>query len=118
MLLRNLVREKLLSNPSSSEPELSKALFFNILPAKSFLAVFYPDFFRGHGTNSSVLKDLEITSGIFPRGGSVGQNRLPAGPMGGIVFAHRWERHSSLVRRGPKDFPRLCGNRDGLKMAA
>src|SRR5216684_5457912 len=65
MLLRQILSEKLLSTPPSSKFDSRNTPFFNILRANSFLAIFYPDFFRHHDANPCILKDLETRSGIF-----------------------------------------------------
>jgi hypothetical protein len=39
--------------------------FFNILCANPSVAIFYADFFRRHGANPSLIKDLEVRSGFF-----------------------------------------------------
>ena len=71
MLLSDLLIEKPVSGPATIETGRPKAFFFNILRANYFLPIFYLDFLRRPAANSSVLKDLEIQSGIFFCSGSI-----------------------------------------------
>ena len=65
MLFSNFLFEALPYIPPAPVSELPKSLFNNILRANSFFAIFYEDFLRIPRANSSVLKDLEIQSGLF-----------------------------------------------------
>src|SRR5229473_2227467 len=65
MLLRNQIFEQLLSTPPGTEFDIRNTPFFNILCANPSLAIFYADFFRLHGANSSLVKDLEAQSEYF-----------------------------------------------------
>src|SRR5258706_16443375 len=64
MLLRQ-ISEKLLSTPAATKFNIRNTPCFYILCANPSLAVFYADFFRHHDANPSILKDLELRSGIF-----------------------------------------------------
>src|SRR5258706_15275332 len=64
MLLRQTISEKLVSTLHGAKFDIRNTLFFNILSANSFLAIFYGDSLRHHDANSSILKDLETRSGI------------------------------------------------------
>jgi hypothetical protein len=65
MLLRQIISEKLLATPAGTKFDIRNTLFFNILCANPLLARFYADFFRRHGANPSIIKDLETRSAIF-----------------------------------------------------
>jgi hypothetical protein len=65
MLLRQILLEKLLATPAGTKFDIRNTLFFNILCANPLLARFYADFFRRHGANSSIIKDLEARSANF-----------------------------------------------------
>jgi hypothetical protein len=65
MLLREIISEKPLATPAGTEFDVRNTLFFNILCANPLLARFYADFFRRHGANSSIIKDLETRSANF-----------------------------------------------------
>jgi hypothetical protein len=65
MLLRQIISGKLFGTPAGIQFDVRNTLFSNILRANSFLAIFCADFFRHHGANSSILKDLEVRSGLF-----------------------------------------------------
>src|SRR5882762_3658886 len=65
MLLRQIISEKLLATPPGTAFGVSNAPFFNILCANRSPAIFCADFFRHCGANSSIVKDLEVQSGLF-----------------------------------------------------
>jgi hypothetical protein len=65
MLLREFILEKLFSIPAGLSSDPRNTPFFNILCANPSMARFYADFFRRHGANPSLIKDLEVRSGIF-----------------------------------------------------
>jgi hypothetical protein len=65
MLLREIISEKLLATPAGTKFDVRNTLFFNILRANPLLARFYADFFRRHGANPSLIKDLETRSADF-----------------------------------------------------
>ncbi len=65
MLLRQIISEKLFATPAGTEFDVRNTLFFNILAANPLLARFYADFFRRHGANPSLIKDLETRSANF-----------------------------------------------------
>src|ERR1700688_130822 len=65
MFLRHFLLDLLFSTPAGQPFDLRNTLFFNILCANPSLAIFYADFFRRHGANPSLIKDLEARSGIF-----------------------------------------------------
>ena len=65
MLLRQIISEKLLATPAGTKFDVRNTLFFNILAANPLLARFYADFFRRHGANPSLIKDLETRSADF-----------------------------------------------------
>jgi hypothetical protein len=65
MLLPQTISEKLLATPANTEFDIRNTLFFRILRANPLLARFYADFFRRHGANPSLIKDLETRSQIF-----------------------------------------------------
>jgi hypothetical protein len=64
-MLSNLLFEALPSTPPAAVSEPPKSFFNNILRVDPFFAIFYEDFRRIPRANSSVLKDLEIQSGLF-----------------------------------------------------
>jgi hypothetical protein len=83
MPFREIIFEKLFATPAGTEFDLRNTLFFNILCANPSLAIFYADFFRRHGANSSLIKDLEVRSGIFLNPDHSTKNDLtPAPPKG------------------------------------
>jgi hypothetical protein len=65
MLLRQILFEKLFATPAGTEFDLRNTLFFKILRANPLLARFYADYFRRHGANPSLIKDLETLSEKF-----------------------------------------------------
>src|ERR1700692_4403577 len=65
MFLRHFLLDLLFSTPAGQPFDVRNTLFFNILCANPSLAIFYADFFRRHGANPSLIKDLETRSGIF-----------------------------------------------------
>src|SRR6266851_4827108 len=65
MLLRQIISQKLFATPAGTEFDVRNTLFFNILAANPLLARFYADFFRRHGANPSLIKDLETRSANF-----------------------------------------------------
>ena len=65
MLLHQIISEKLLATPVGTAFGVSNTPFFNILCVNSSPAIFYADFFRHRGANSSIVKDLEVQSGLF-----------------------------------------------------
>src|ERR1700719_1449879 len=65
MLLREIISQKLFATPDHTKFDLRNTLFFNILCANPLLAIFYADFFRRHGANPSLIKDLETRSAKF-----------------------------------------------------
>ena len=65
MFIRNLIRELLFATPEGTEFDIRNTQFFNILCANPSMARYYAEFFRRHGANSSIIRDLEIQSGIF-----------------------------------------------------
>jgi hypothetical protein len=65
MLLREIISRKLFATPDRTEFDVRNTLFFNILCANPLLAIFYADFFRRHGANPSLIKDLETRSAKF-----------------------------------------------------
>ena len=65
MLLREIISEKLLATPAGTKFDVRNTLFFNILAANPLLARFYADFFRRHGANPTIIKDLETRSANF-----------------------------------------------------
>jgi hypothetical protein len=65
MLLREIISEKLFATPAGTRFDIRNTLFFNILRANPLLARFYADFFRRHGANPSLIKDLETRSANF-----------------------------------------------------
>ena len=65
MLLRESISQKLLATPAGTEFDISNTPFFNILCANPSLAIFYADFFRRHGANPGLIKDLETRSANF-----------------------------------------------------
>jgi hypothetical protein len=65
MLLREIILEKLFATPAGTNFDIRNTLFFNILRANPLLARFYADFFRRHGANPSIIKDLETRSAKF-----------------------------------------------------
>src|SRR5882757_5386776 len=65
MLLRNLLLKLLFSTPAGQPFDLRNTQFFNILRANPSFATFYADFFRRHGANPSLIKDLETQSANF-----------------------------------------------------
>ena len=65
MLLRDIISQKLFATPAGTQFDIRNTLFFKILQANPLLSGFYADFFRRHGANPSLIKDLEVRSGIF-----------------------------------------------------
>jgi hypothetical protein len=65
MLLRQIILDKLLATPTNTKFDIRNTLFFSILRANPSLARFYADLFRRHGTNPSIIKDLETRSTNF-----------------------------------------------------
>src|SRR5260370_15222374 len=65
MLLRKITSQKLLAAPAGIQFDIRNTLFFKILRASPLLARFYADFFRRHGANPSLIKDLETRSPNF-----------------------------------------------------
>src|ERR1700722_5928518 len=65
MLLREIILKQLLTIPAGQEFDFRNTPFFNILRANPSLAIFYADYFRRHGTNSSIIRDLETQSRKF-----------------------------------------------------
>jgi hypothetical protein len=62
MLLREIISQKLFATPANTQFDIRNTLFFKILRANPLLARFYADFFRRHGANPSLIKDLESCS--------------------------------------------------------
>src|SRR5216683_1908851 len=65
MLLRQIISQKLFATPAGTKFDVRNTLFFNILAANPLLARFYADFFRRHGANPTIIKDLETRSANF-----------------------------------------------------
>jgi hypothetical protein len=65
MLLPQIISQKLFAIPAGTGFDIRNTLFFKILRANPLLARFYADFFRRHGANPSIIKDLETRSAIF-----------------------------------------------------
>src|ERR1700676_2791101 len=65
MSFREIILEQLFSTPADTDFNLRNTLFFNILCKNPSLAIIYADFFRRHGANPILIKDLEVRSGIF-----------------------------------------------------
>lgn len=65
MLLRDIISQKLFATPAGTQFDLRNTLFFKILQANPLLSRFYADFFRRHGANPSIIKDLETRSPNF-----------------------------------------------------
>jgi hypothetical protein len=65
MLLRQIISEKPFATLAGTEFDIRNTPCFNILRTNSFLTIFYGYFFRHHDANPSILKDLELRSGIF-----------------------------------------------------
>jgi hypothetical protein len=65
MLLREIVFKQLLATPAGQKSDFRNTPFFNILRANPSLAIFYADYFRRHGANSSLIRDLETRSAKF-----------------------------------------------------
>jgi hypothetical protein len=65
MLLQEIISKKLFETPAGTQFDLRNTLFFKILQANPLLSRFYADFFRRHGANPSLIKDLETQSPDF-----------------------------------------------------
>src|ERR1700683_289798 len=65
MLLQEIISKKLFETPAGTQFDLRNTLFFRILQANPLLSRFYADFFRRHGANPSIIKDLETRSPNF-----------------------------------------------------
>jgi len=65
MLLRQIISQKLFATPAGTKFDICNTLFFKILRANPLLARFYADFFRRHGANPTIIKDLETRSANF-----------------------------------------------------
>jgi hypothetical protein len=65
MLPREIISQKLFATPANTKFDIRNTLFFKILRANPLLARFYADFFRRHGANPSIIKDLETRSPNF-----------------------------------------------------
>jgi hypothetical protein len=65
MLLRQIILKLLFATPAGAPFDIRKTPFFSILCANPSVARFYPNLFRAHGANSSLIKDLETRSGKF-----------------------------------------------------
>src|ERR1700734_1204351 len=65
MLLQEIISKKLFETPAGTQLDLCTTLFFKILQANPLLSRFYADFFRRHGANPSLIKDLETRSPKF-----------------------------------------------------
>jgi hypothetical protein len=90
MLLRQIILEQLFSTPAGTDFDVRNTLFFNILRANPSLAIFYADFFRRHGANSNLLKDLEVRSGIvFDSDRSAKNHRTPQNGKGPTMSINR-----------------------------
>ena len=87
MLLREIIFEKLLETPAGTKFDIRNTLFFNILCANPLLARFYADFFRRHGANPSIIKDLETRSADFSSSDQSTTNRTPEPVKGSTTMA-------------------------------
>jgi hypothetical protein len=86
MLLKKIILELLFSVPAGTKFDLHNTSFFSILQANPSLAVFYGDFCRRHRFNSSILKDLEVKSGIIFNPDQSPENpRTPANQKGSTM---------------------------------
>src|SRR5580700_2739673 len=65
MLLPQIISQKLFAIPAGTGFDIRNTLFFKILQANPLLSRFYADFFRRHGANPSLIKDLETRSPKF-----------------------------------------------------
>ena len=65
MLLQDIISQKLFATPAGTQFDIRNTLFFKILQANPLLSRFYADFFRRHGANPSIIKDLETRSSNF-----------------------------------------------------
>jgi len=72
-----IISEKLATTPAGVEFDIRNTPFFNIFPGNPSIAIFCADFFRRRGANSSILKDLEVRSGLFFTPRSI--HRKPSG---------------------------------------
>jgi hypothetical protein len=62
MIPRDPLSEALFAVPAGTEFDLRNTPFFKILRVNPSLSIFYADYFRRHGANPSLIKDLENLS--------------------------------------------------------
>ena len=78
MLSRNPILAQLLATPAGEPITFENTIFCNILRANPSLARFYGDFVRRLTANPSLLRDLQIQSGIFFNPDQAEKNAGPA----------------------------------------
>jgi hypothetical protein len=78
MLPRNQILAQLLATPAGQPITFENTIFCNILRANPSLARFYGDFVRRLTANPSLLRDLQIQSGIFFNPDQAEKNAGPA----------------------------------------
>jgi hypothetical protein len=98
MQFREQIFQLLFSTPAGAvngqnRHDIRNTNFFKILDANPSLAIFYADFLGRRGANSSLLKDLEIKSGIFFNPDQATENKhtekspIPETPKGSTPMA-------------------------------
>jgi len=99
MLSRNPILAQLLATPAGEPITFENTIFCNILRANPSLARFYADFVRRLAANPSLLRDLQIQSGIFLNPDQA-EKKLPAGA--------RPEKMKGINSMAAIQNPRVC----------
>src|SRR5580700_3075908 len=94
MLLRQIISHKLFETPANTKFDIRNTLFFKILQANPLLARFYADFFRRHGANPSIIKDLETRSANFFAPDPSTTNATPKASKGSNTMAVNPNTHA------------------------